>query len=62
MNFDMLIGVTGSPIYFLPEVRKMTLFGRLEHFSQVSAECWLLFNPQKSSFRVSSFLDIWSPF
>lgn len=60
MSFDMLICVTGSPIHLLPEVRKMTLFGRWEHISQVPAERWLLFNLQNSSFRVSSSLDIWS--
>lgn len=32
---------------FLPEVREMTLFVRLELVSQVLVECWLLSNLQK---------------
>lgn len=34
----------------LPEVRKVTPFGRQESFSQVPEEGWLLSNHQESSY------------
>jgi hypothetical protein len=47
MCFDMLVDTTGSHMFLLPEIKKMTPFGRQELVLQVPKECWLLANCQK---------------
>lgn len=57
----MLIGATCSPIYLLPEVRKMTLSGKWEQLNKFLRN---FFTPSPQQFllesRMSSRLDIWT--
>ena len=49
MSFGKLVSTTGSHRFLLPEVRKMTLFGRWEPVAQVPEECWLFSEHKKPS-------------
>lgn len=49
MSFDMVIVTTGSHMFLLPEIRRMTSFDRGEAASQVPEDCWLLSDGLKSA-------------
>jgi hypothetical protein len=53
MGFDMLPQVQLRALSLLPEVREIAAFRDRKHISQISEECCLLSNSQKSVYSLA---------